>query len=111
MVKFIDCFIFNDELDLLEFRFEEHDSFVDLFILVESKKTFSGKPKPLYATENIERFSRWAHKLIVVVVDDKNISKKHGFGLEEYSRHVGIEKIKELYDGKKIESQDILFVS
>lgn len=108
MVKFIDCFIFNDELDLLEFRFEEHDSFVDLFILVESKKTFSGKPKPLYATENIERFSRWAHKLIVVVVDDKNISKKHGFGLEEYSRHVGIEKIKELYDGKKIESQDIL---
>ncbi len=43
MVKFVDCFIFNDELDLLEFRLEEHDPFVDLFILVESTKTFSGK--------------------------------------------------------------------
>ena len=110
MVKFIDCFIFNDELDLLEFRLEEHDSFVDLFILVESKKTFSGKPKPLYATENIERFSRWSNKLIIVIVDDVDIQKKHGFGLEGYSRHAGIVKIKQLYDKKIIESQDILSV-
>ena len=110
MVKFVDCFIFNDELDLLEFRLEEHDSFVDLFILVESKKTFSGKPKPLYATENIERFSRWSNKLIIVIVDDVDIQKKHGFGLEGYSRHAGIVKIKQLYDKKIIESQDILSV-
>ena len=110
MVKFIDCFIFNDELDLLEFRLEEHNSFVDMFILVESKKTFSGKPKPLYATENIERFSRWKDKLIIVIVDDDDIKKKHGFGLEGYSRHVGITKIKQLYDRKIIGSQDILSV-
>jgi beta-1,4-mannosyl-glycoprotein beta-1,4-N-acetylglucosaminyltransferase len=110
MVKFIDCFIFNDELDLLEFRLEEHDPFVDLFILVESKKTFSAKPKPLYATENIERYERWAHKLIIVVVDEEDIQKKHGFGLEEYSRHIGIQKIKDLLNEKKIDSNDILSV-
>ena len=110
MVKFVDCFIFNDELDLLEFRFEEHDPFVDLFILVESNKTFSGKPKPLYATDNIERFDRWAHKLIVVVIDDTLIQKKHGFGLEEFSRHIGIQKIKELVDKKTLGPQDILSV-
>lgn len=110
MVKFIDCFIFNDELDLLEFRLEEHNSFVDMFILVESKKTFSGKTKPLYATENIERFSRWKDKLIIVIVDDDDIKKKHGFGLEGYSRHAGITKIKQLYDKNIIESQDILSI-
>lgn len=110
MVKFVDCFIFNDELDLLEFRLEEHDPFVDLFILVESNKTFSGKPKPLYATDNIERFNRWADKLIVVVIDDTLIQKKHGFGLEEFSRHIGIQKIKELVDKKIVNPRDILSV-
>ena len=93
MVRFVDCFIFNDELDLFEFRLEEHDSFTDLFILIESSKTFSGKPKPLYASSNIERFHRWAHKLIVIVINEKLIEKKHGFGLEEFSRHIGIQKI------------------
>jgi len=110
MVRFVDCFIFNDELDLLEFRFEEHDSFTDLFILIESSKTFSGKPKPLHASSNIERFHRWAHKLIVIVINEKLIEKKHGFGLEEFSRHIGIQKIKDLLDKNILNPDDILSV-
>lgn len=98
MSKFVDCFIFNDELDLLEFRLTEHDPFTDYFILVESKKTFSAKPKELNATNNIERFHKWKDKLIIVIADENEISKKHGFGLEEYSRECAIKKIQELYE-------------
>ena len=36
--KVIDCFIFNSELDMLEFRLMELDDVVDIFILVESTK-------------------------------------------------------------------------
>ena len=108
MTKFVDCFLFNDELDLLEFRLTEHDSFTDYFILVESKKSFSAKPKQLYATNNILRYQKWKDKLIIVIVDDNEISKKHGFGLEDYSRECGIKKVKELYEIGLIDNNTIV---
>ena len=91
---FVDCFLFNDELDLLEFRLHEHDSFVDLFIIVECEKTFSGKQKPIYAQENKERFAKWNHKIVYVSFDLPK--PMHGFGLENYSREIGLKKIQEL---------------
>ena len=108
MTKFVDCFLFNDELDLLEFRLTEHDSFTDYFILVESKKSFSGKPKKLYATNNIERFHKWKDKLIIVIVDENEISKRHGFGLEDYSRECAIKKVQELYKTGLVDSNTIV---
>lgn len=64
-----DCFIFYNELDLLELRFELLDPHVDYFVLVESKKTFVGKDKPLYFKENKDRYAKWAHKIIHYVND------------------------------------------
>jgi len=58
-----DCFLFFKELDLLEIRFNILDEFVDKFVLVESSKTFSNKPKPLYFLENKERYSKFLHKI------------------------------------------------
>lgn len=63
-----DCFTFFNELDLLEMRFSILDEYVDHFILVESPETFSGKPKPLYYAENKERFAKWNHKIIHIVM-------------------------------------------
>ena len=108
MNKFIDCFIFNDELDLLEFRLTEHDSFTDYFILVESKKTFSGKAKELHATNNLSRYEKWKDKLIIFVIDENEITNRHGFGLEDYSRECAIKKVKEMYDEGKIDSNTIV---
>ena len=108
MTKFVDCFLFNDELDLLEFRLTEHDSFTDYFILVESKKSFSAKPKKLYATNNIERFHKWKDKLIIVIVDENEISKRHGFDLEDYSRECAIKKVQELYETGLFDSNTIV---
>jgi len=52
----IDCFLFFDELDLLEIRLNELKDVVDVFVLTESPHTFTGKIKPLYFQESRERF-------------------------------------------------------
>ena len=43
-----DCFMFFNELELLDLRLHELDAVVDRFVLVEGVRTLSGKPKPLY---------------------------------------------------------------
>ena len=52
----IDCFLFFDELDLLEIRLHELCDVVDVFVLTESPITFTGIKKPLYFAENRDRF-------------------------------------------------------
>ena len=66
----IDCFIFNNELDLLEVRLKILDSIVDKFVLVEADKTFTGEDKPLHFLENHERYERWNGKIVHVIVRD-----------------------------------------
>lgn len=55
----IDCFPFFDELDLLEIRLNELKDVVDMFVLTESTKTFTGIHKPLYFKENKDRFKEF----------------------------------------------------
>jgi len=69
-VKVYDCFLFFNELDLLEIRLEEHYNQVDKFVLVECSETFSKKKKPLFFKENIKRYERFLDKIIHVVVED-----------------------------------------
>lgn len=68
--KVYDCFIFFDELDLVDIRFAELDQVVDFFVVVEADMTFKGEPKPLTFQENIERWAPYHDKIIHVVVDD-----------------------------------------
>lgn len=65
-----DCFIFFNELDLLELRLRELESVVDRFVLVEATTTFSGRPKPLFFADNRLRYERWLPKIVHVVVHD-----------------------------------------
>lgn len=67
----IDCFPFFQELDLLEIRLIELYPVVDWFVLVESTKTHSGKPKPLHYAANRQRFARWNDKIRHVVIADQ----------------------------------------
>lgn len=64
-----DCFIFFNELDLLEIRLSELDGVVDKFVLVEATKTHQGRDKPLYYQEHQARFMRFADKIIHIIVD------------------------------------------
>lgn len=63
-----DCFIFFNELDLLELRLFELNDVVDKFVLVESNKTFQNKSKPYYFEENKERFSKYLDKIIHIKI-------------------------------------------
>ena len=55
-MKIIDCFIFYNELDMLELRLNELYDVVDHFVLVESTKTFVRNDKELYFENYKERF-------------------------------------------------------
>jgi beta-1,4-mannosyl-glycoprotein beta-1,4-N-acetylglucosaminyltransferase len=65
-----DCFMFSDELDLLEIRLSELSPVVDKFVLVEATRTHDNKPKILYYQKNQDRFEAYKDKIIHVIVDD-----------------------------------------
>lgn len=63
-----DCFTFFNELDLLEIRLNELNQVVDKFVLVESNRTFTNQPKPLFFEDNKKRFEPFLDKIIHIVV-------------------------------------------
>jgi len=65
-----DCFIYNDEQEILEIRLATLYDHVDRFVLVEGTLTHSGHPKPLHFEEHKERFSKYLDKISHVVVDN-----------------------------------------
>lgn len=71
--RLFDAFIFNDELDLLEYRLQEIGDAVEAVVVVESEWTFQGAPKPLTFRDNAARFARWAGKIVHVVVGERCI--------------------------------------
>jgi len=70
--RVFDCVLFYNELELLEMRLNELDKIVDKFIVIEAPLTTTGLPKPLYLTDNIDRFKKFKDKLQVVVLDLPN---------------------------------------
>lgn len=64
-----DCFVFYNELDLLDMRLNILNSVVDRFVLVEGNKTFKGKEKPSYYLENKDRFTDFNHKITHLIAD------------------------------------------
>jgi beta-1,4-mannosyl-glycoprotein beta-1,4-N-acetylglucosaminyltransferase len=64
MPKIFDCFIFNDEIDLLKIRLAYLNEFVDYFVIVESCQTFQGQRKKLNFKNNISLFSKYKKNII-----------------------------------------------
>lgn len=69
-MKIYDCFLFFNEIELLDIRFKILNDFVDKFVIVESTKTFSGKKKELFFEKNINKFQNYTDKIIHVVIED-----------------------------------------
>lgn len=65
-MKVYDCFLFFNEIDLLEIRLTMLDPHVDFFVLSECDYTFSGNKKPFYFEENKHLFTKFLHKIIHV---------------------------------------------
>ncbi len=67
-MKIFDCFMYFDEDILLEIRLNILDKDIDYFVIVESKYTHSGKPKPLRF--NLKKYSDFKNKIIYLVHDE-----------------------------------------
>jgi beta-1,4-mannosyl-glycoprotein beta-1,4-N-acetylglucosaminyltransferase len=118
--RIIDCFIFYNELDMLEYRLSLLYPHVDDFILVESTKTFIGNDKQLYYQENKERYAKYANKITHIIIDDFESNPKIGYEFNSYDNQwtnemyqrnaitYGIEKIN---DFKPLKNTDIIMVS
>ena len=60
----VDTFMMSDELDMLECRLTELEGVVDLFVIAEADVTHSGAPKPFHYADNVDRFARWADRIV-----------------------------------------------
>lgn len=71
-MKVFDCFLFFNELDLLEIRLNILKDKVDKFVLVEQSTTHQGKPKESVYLQNKQRFS-WINDKIIHIICDGDI--------------------------------------
>jgi len=116
-MKIFDSFIFYNEIDLLNYRLNILDKYIDKFILVESKYTFSGKPKKLFYLENRHLFENFNSKIIHIVLEDApfkypNVNyKKNQQWSNEYFQRIkiidGINKINNINDDDIILTSDV----
>lgn len=65
-----DCFIFNNELEILDKRFETLYDTVDRFIIVEATRTHGNKEKTLSFHNNLDRYEKYLNKVTYIVVED-----------------------------------------
>lgn len=68
--RIICAFQFYNELDILKIKLEELNDVVDFFIISESNKTHSNKPKQLYFENNKDLFKKFKSKIIHQVILD-----------------------------------------
>src|SRR6056300_240571 len=65
--RVIDSFLFFNEVEMALFRMEYLNDFVEVFVVVEAKHTFSGNEKPLHFFQNRHLFKKFRHKIVYCV--------------------------------------------
>lgn len=65
-----DCFLFNNELELLDIRLNMLKDTVDKFVITESTVTHTNEPKRLFYSENKSQFKKFQDKIIHNVITD-----------------------------------------
>jgi len=108
--KIIDIFLLCNELDMLELRLSEHEE-VDIFVIVESRKTFTNKDKCLNYEQNKDRYKKWHDKIIYLIIDYYDNSFRTAWEREYYSRNYGLNKIKKDLIDRGILKDDTLILS
>lgn len=89
-----DCFMFFDELDLLEIRMNILNSVVDYFVITEATTTLMGNPKKMYFADNMERFTEFKDKIIYNPLDLNNMKFTNQWQREMYQKNYCINGVK-----------------
>jgi beta-1,4-mannosyl-glycoprotein beta-1,4-N-acetylglucosaminyltransferase len=86
--KIFDCFIFFNELELLELRLMELSDTVDYFVISEANTTHTGKPKEFIFEKNKARYEKYLDKIIYIKVTDcPDFSPENPYGIEHFQRN------------------------
>jgi len=104
--RVFDVFPFNNELRMLRLKLHEMSDWVDGFVLVEARQTFTGASKPLVFQENKDQFSEFAAKIIHVVVDAFPPYVRHAWAREYHQRDMGVVGL----DGR-VSEDDLVIIS
>lgn len=65
-----DCFIYFNEIELLELRLKTLGEIVDYFVIVEADKTFAGRSREFHFAQHQHQFAEYADKIVYVQVRD-----------------------------------------
>lgn len=101
-----DCFMFNNELDILELRLRELDAVVDRFVLVEAAQAHSGISKPLHYEGNKERFAQWKERITHIVINGFP-PKMDAWGRENAQRNALSYGLRDLKDDDLVIVSDV----
>ncbi len=104
--KVYDCFLFFNELELLDIRLHEMAPYVDHFVIVEAMETFRGKSKPLYFAENASRYDAFKDKIIHVVVEEK-LETENPWDREYFQREQIMRGLKDCHKNDVILISDV----
>jgi beta-1,4-mannosyl-glycoprotein beta-1,4-N-acetylglucosaminyltransferase len=104
--QLFDIVWFNDELDMLEIRIRELWDQVDIFFILESNSTFSGKSKPLHLQQNWMRFEHFFRKMIRVELPGQY--SNNAFNVEWDARSKGLQLAFDQYHPKR---DDLILLS
>ena len=85
--KIIDCFLFYNELDMLEFRLTELNEYVDYFILLDSDFDFAGNKKDSIYELNKDRFNPWKEKIIRIDCPELTPELISEINVKKYSKY------------------------
>ena len=83
-------FLFYNELDLLTYRLNILNDYVDYFVICESAFTFTGTPKKSFYLENISLFETFSNKIIHILLDTvpyRSPNYDQGWKNEHYQRN------------------------
>lgn len=103
-MKIFDCFLFYNELDLLEIRLNILNDYVDYFVLAEAKRSHQNKPKSLTYLNNKDKFSKFIHKIIYLEIPEE-LFDNHSWGNEQRSFEYLLQGI------KNSNPEDIILIS
>lgn len=104
-----DCFLFFNEISILDIRLNELYEVIDKFIIIECTKSFSGQKKPLYYNDNKHLFKKFHDKIIHIILDKEipDIKNNDRWKLEYDTRNY----IKNVLINYNVHDEDIIIFS
>ncbi len=88
----VEVIYFTHELNMLEAHLEEHQGFVDKFIIKESPVFWTGVEKPLLFSENRERFKKYNTEVMVIPASEFQLDIPTQFPTEDFKKWFDIRR-------------------